>query len=67
MTGTYNSFNLSDTAVEGAVFTAEAQSDGSFKITNVAMSKYIQLSTQYSSYGAYTSENGVMPALYEKQ
>lgn len=66
-TGTFNSFNFSDTAVEGSVFTIEPQTDGTFKITNVAMNKYIQYSSNFNSYGCYSTESGTLPALYEKQ
>lgn len=62
----YNSFNFSNVSVDGDVWTVEAQSDGSFKITNVAVGKYIQYSSQYTSYGSYSTANGSMPVLYEK-
>ena len=65
MKGTYNSFNLSDARVDGDVFTVDANADGTFKITNVAMGKYFQYSTKYTSYGAYTDEQGIMPSLYK--
>lgn len=64
MTGTYNSFNVNATPTDGQVWTIEAQSDGTFKITNVAMTKYIQYSAGYTSYGSYTSETGILPCLY---
>ncbi len=65
-TGTYNSFNFNAAPTEGQVWTIEAQSDGTFKITNNSVSKYVQYSTKYSSYGSYADaqENGVLPALY---
>lgn len=65
--GTFNSFNYSTTEEEGSTFTITAQSDGTFKIVNVSTSKYIQYSSQYTSYGCYATETGVLPALYEKQ
>ena len=65
MKGTYNSFNLSDARIDGDVFTVDANADGTFKITNVAMSKYFQYSTKYTSYGAYSDEQGIMPSLYK--
>lgn len=65
-TGTYNSFNFSATAEDGSVFTIEAQSDGTFKITNVIVSKYMQYSSEYNSYGSYSDSRGTLPALYEK-
>lgn len=65
-TGSYNSFNFSATEVDGCVFTIEFQSDGTAKITNVAMNKYIQYSSQYTSYGCYATADGSLPTLYEK-
>lgn len=64
--GTYNSFNLSDTPVNGAVWTVEAKADGSMKITNTSVGKTIQYDTQYSSYGSYADERGITPVAYEK-
>lgn len=65
-TGTYNSYNFSATAEDGSVFTVEPQSDGTFKITCVAVDKFMQYSAEYSSYGSYSDSRGVLPALYEK-
>lgn len=66
-TGTYNSFNLSDARVDGDVFTVVANGDGTFKITNVAMNKFMQYDTTYKSYGSYADarETGIMPSLYK--
>ncbi len=65
-TGTFNSFNFAVSPSEGEIWTAEAQADGSFKITNNAVSKYIQYSSQYTSYGSYSDSRGTMPVLYER-
>lgn len=65
-TGTYNSFNFSATIVDGCVWTVQAQADGTFKITNTSVNKYVQYDSQYSSYGSYSDARGVMPVLYEK-
>ena len=65
MTGTFNSFNLSDARVDGDVFAVVANADGTFKITNVAMNKYVQYSASYTSFGIYSDEKGVMPSLYK--
>lgn len=66
--GTYNSFNFETAPTEGQVWTVEPQTDGTMKITNVSVSKYIQYSTQYKSYGSYSTmgDGNVMPVLYEK-
>lgn len=65
-TGTYNSFNFSATQTDGIVWSVAAQSDGTFKITNTSVNKWIQYDTSYGSYGSYDSQKGVLPALYEK-
>ena len=66
MTGNYNSFNVSAEPQDGMVWTVEANADGTFKITNVNTSKYIQYSVKFTSYGSYADEQGVMPQLYVK-
>lgn len=65
-TGTYNSFNFNASPTEGQVWTIEVQSDGSFKITNVSKSKYIQYSTTHTSYGSYAKaqDAAILPMLY---
>ena len=64
--GTYNSFNYDASPSEGQVWTIEAQSDGTFKITNVSKNKYIQYSTSHTSYGSYETaqDGGLLPYLY---
>lgn len=68
-TGTYNSFNFSASRMDGDVWTVEFQEDGSAKIINVSVEKYIQYSTGYASYGSYATaqEGGVVPSLYEEE
>ena len=66
MTGTHNSFNVTESPSSGQYWTIEAQSDGTVKISNVEMNKYVQYSTSYRSYGSYANSQGVMPSLYEK-
>ncbi|MBQ7878559.1 MAG: chitobiase/beta-hexosaminidase C-terminal domain-containing protein, partial [Bacteroidaceae bacterium] len=66
-TGNYNSFNVSDTLPEsGALWTISIAENGEAAITNVAVNKYIQYSTQYESFGSYASaqNNAVMPKIY---
>ena len=64
--GTYNSFNRSsDVPSSGYVWSVTFQSDGTAEIMNNDMSKWIQYSSSYSSYGSYSSEQGTMPYLYE--
>ncbi len=65
-TGSYNSFNFSATAIDGDTWSIEVQSDGTFKITNLSVNKFIQFDTQYTSYGSYSDSRGVLPSLYEK-
>jgi len=66
-TGTYNSFNVNAEPTEGQVWTAVAQDDGTFVLTNVLKNKYVQYSPSYTSFGCYASaqSGAVMPTLYE--
>ncbi|MCC8112749.1 MAG: hypothetical protein LIP03_01905 [Bacteroidales bacterium] len=67
--GTYNSFNVSANMPEdGAQWEVTIQDDGTAKITNVDMLKYIQYSEKYTSYGSYAEmqDEAIMPKLYEK-
>ena len=64
--GTFNSFNVNAAPTEGQYWTVEAQAaEGTFKITNKSVNKYIQFDSAYSSYGSYDSAKGALPALYE--
>ena len=65
MSGTYNNFNVNASPSSAQYFTVEKNSDGTFKVTNIAMSKYLQYSASYNSFGCYADEQGVMPFLYE--
>ena len=65
MKGTYNNFNVDANPSEGQFFTFAKNSDGTFKVTNVAKDKYLQYSIDHTSYGCYSDEQGVMPYLYE--
>lgn len=67
MTGSYNSFNVSeDMPEEGAVWSIAIAEDGVATITNVAKNKYIQYSAKYGSFGSYADAqtDGVMPVIY---
>lgn len=67
MKGTYTSFNVSKTLPdEGGVWTITFNEDGDAVITNILTGKYIQYSEQYSSYGAYDTETGSLPTLFEE-
>lgn len=68
MAGSYNNFNVAqEMPAEGAVWTvAIDETTGEATITNVAKNKYIQLSTQYKSFGSYATaqSNAVLPILF---
>lgn len=63
----FKNFNVSKEPTSGHVWKVEAQSDGTFKITNVLAPKWIQFSSGYNSYGAYreTQDASFLPCLYE--
>ena len=70
--GTYNSFQVSEEVpaadAAASIWTVESQDDGTVKITNAVMGKWMQYSSSHSSYGAYDSDQdgGCRPVLYEK-
>lgn len=66
-TGTYNSFNFSTAPTEGYVWTIEPQDDGTCKVTNVSVGKWMQLDPSYKTWGSYNTEKGAFPTFYEKQ
>lgn len=65
-TGTYNNFNLNASPSSGQYWNIEVQADGTMKITNNSVNKYIQYSIDYNSFGSYSGEQGIMPYLFEK-
>ena len=66
MKGSYNSFNVADeVGEEGFTYTFAANDDGTFTITNVAMSKTLQYDPNYSSFGIYPDVRGVVPHLFK--
>ena len=67
-TQSYDSFNVNaELPDEGALWTVEANNvDSTFVVTNVDKQKYVQYSTQFSSYGCYANKRGLLPSLYEE-
>ena len=65
-TGTFKSFNVSTTFSDECVWSVEAQNDGTFKITNISVGKFIQYDLTYKNYGSYDTLSGTLPCLYEK-
>ncbi|MBQ9637195.1 MAG: chitobiase/beta-hexosaminidase C-terminal domain-containing protein [Prevotella sp.] len=63
-TGNYNSFNVAAEPADGQVWTITANGDGTFKIENASVNKWIQLDPSYGTYGSYNEEKGAMPYLY---
>ena len=62
--GTYNNFNVSvDLPESGHIWTLIANEDGTVKILNAEVKKYIQFDAGYNSWGSYDSAKGAMPAL----
>lgn len=64
-TGDFNSYNVDVAPAEGQIFSIEPQADGTFKILNTNVNKYMQFDAQYSSFGSYSDARGTMPFLYE--
>lgn len=66
MEGTFNNWNLSNNPSSGQYYTIDRNADGSFKIANVAMGKWMQFDEEHNSFGSYSDERGIMPFLYKK-
>lgn len=64
---THKNFNAGTSKPSNNVWTVTSRGDGTYTISNG--SNFIQYSTQYTSFGAYTSEqsNALYPYLYEEQ
>jgi DNA/RNA endonuclease YhcR with UshA esterase domain len=65
--GTYDSFNLDANPVEGSVWTVKSYVAGTWKITNNAVSKWMQYDPNYSSMGSYSSQKGLLPLLIDAE
>jgi|GEM_PF-6872142 len=66
MKDNYDSFNADNAPSEGDVWTIKPQTDGTFIITNVSKSKFVQYDPNYSSFGSYADTRGLLPMLYEE-
>ncbi len=62
-TGTYDSFNKATSLPEAGGYWSIEKVENTYKITNLAVSKFIQYDLTYGSYGSYTDEKGVLPEL----
>jgi hypothetical protein len=64
-TGSYNSFNVSatDGGTDEYLWEVYDTGNGQYAIINYETGKYIQLDSQYGSYGCYAEEKGTMPTL----
>lgn len=64
--GNYGSLNLANAPGAGAYWDIAKNDDGTFKINNTTVSKWIVMQSSYSSFGITKSEDGgSMPWLYE--
>ena len=62
--GTYDNFNVSTELPEsGHIWSLIANDDGTVKILNTEVKKFIQFDAGYNSWGSYSTAKGVLPAL----
>lgn len=63
----HTSFQVSASPSEGQYFSFAKNNDGTFTITNILRSKFVQYSKGHTSYGCYASaqSDGFYPYLYE--
>lgn len=65
-TGTHVSFNLADAPADGAYWDVTKNDDGTFKILNKTVSKFVVMQSSYDSFGlSQYADGGTMPWLYE--
>ena len=65
-TDKYSSFNLADAVVSGCYWDVTKNDDGTFKVMNKTVSKFIVMQTTYDSFGlTQYDDGGSMPWLYE--
>ena len=65
-TGTHVSFNLADAPSAGSYWDVTKNEDGTFKILNKTVSKFVVMQTKYDSFGlSQYEDDGTMPWLYE--
>lgn len=64
-TGTYNSFNVADKdgGTDEYLWEVYDSGNGTFVIMNYEVGKFMQYDSGYNSYGSYSDERGVLPAL----
>ena len=64
-TGTYNSFNVSETlgTDDGYYWEVYDSGNGQFVIMNLGVAKFVQYDASYNSYGSYSDERGTLPTL----
>ena len=62
--GTYDSYNRQATLPEtGAYWKVEKADNNTYKITNLAVNKFVQYDPSYNSYGSYATQKGKLPEL----
>ena len=62
--GSHNTISVAESISQ--YYSVTAQTDGTFKITNLTKNKFLQYRTGYSSFGSYPSaqSDGIVPTLY---
>lgn len=65
----YNNYNVNEAPASGQYWTVSFDTDGFATIKNVLCNKWAQFSSNYGSFGCYSSDqaNGYKPMLFEKQ
>jgi hypothetical protein len=62
--GNFDSYNRQATLPEtGAYWKVEKADNNTYKITNLAVNKFVQYDPSYNSYGSYATQKGVLPEL----
>jgi len=61
----YTSISISDDITNNSYYSITPNPDGTFKIQSKTVSKYLQYSTSYKTFGSYDTATGIVPTLYK--
>lgn len=61
----YTSISIDDKVSDYSYYSITRNQDGTFKILSKTVSKYLQYSTSYKTFGSYDTATGIVPTLYK--
>ena len=62
--GNYTSISIADSVSPDSYYSITRNDDGTFKILNKSLGRYLQYSSSYKTFGSYNTASGIVPTLY---